>query len=76
MRTAKTVFVKNFGNVQVVRQDSPGDVFFDIFGEDGRCLNVNKPFWTEPSDEEVRQCLSSAACLKQNRSSGVARASA
>jgi hypothetical protein len=68
MSATKTVFVKGFGNVQVVRQDSQGDIFFDVYNEEGRCLNEKKPFWVEPSEDDVRQCL--AAQTSMSCSSG------
>ncbi len=75
MRTARTVLVKDFGKVEVVRCDSPGDVYFDVFGEDGRCLNEKRPFWSEPTDEEVRQCLALSASLAAKQSANPARRS-
>ena len=54
MKTIKTVYVGNFGNVDVVEQkDENSDVFFDLFDDKGNCLNEGDIFWDEPTDDDV-----------------------
>jgi hypothetical protein len=52
-RTEFTVDVPGIGMVDVVAQDTNGDMFWDLFGEDGTCLNEGTPLWTLPTQEEV-----------------------
>lgn len=55
MRTTKTVYVGNFGMVDIDYQED-GE-FWDLFDSNGGCLNEGNPFWTEPTDEEVNHFI-------------------
>lgn len=54
MATEFTVEVPGVGKVDVDKQDDGGGEFFwDLFGEDGFCLNEGNPFWKKPTKQEV-----------------------
>jgi len=47
--------------VDVIEQEEvdTGDPFYDLFDEDGSCLNEGDIFWEQPTLEEVKAYLSS-----------------
>ena len=55
--TEFTIEVPHLGKVDVVRQGDPDnpadDIFWDLFADDGSCLNEGFPFWTKPTEKEV-----------------------
>jgi len=67
MFTEYTVDVHGVGKVDVVRQDDGLDndqvaqYFWDLFHEDGSCLNEGVPFWSRPTKKEVLTFLKDRA---------------
>jgi len=47
--------------IDVIEQEEEGtgDPFYDLFDEDGSCLNEGDIFWDLPSIEEVKEYLAS-----------------
>jgi hypothetical protein len=57
-----TVNVPGVGKVNVVKEDNGDDEFFwDLFDDEGRCLNTDGPFWTQPSKQDVLTFFSKQA---------------
>ena len=53
MTTEFSVEVPNVGKVDVDRQNDGQDDFWDLFDQDGFCLNEGNPFFTLPTEKEV-----------------------
>jgi hypothetical protein len=39
------------------QEEGTGEVFFDLFDNNGDCLNLGDPFWQLPTEEDVRRFL-------------------
>lgn len=54
--------VPNYGLVDVVKQNDTSedinDIFYDLFADDGSCLNEGNVFYEMPTKEEVLIFLS------------------
>lgn len=48
-----SVDVPGVGKVDVERQNDGQDDFWDLFADDGSCLNEGNPFWSLPTADEV-----------------------
>lgn len=58
MKTEFTVDVPTIGKIDVVAQMGEGTTngvpeFWDLFDEQGTCLNEGSPLWSKPSRKDV-----------------------